>query len=136
MKLEFIEPYKITVLVMGLSGMIFFLQLLIADLVGIKRRHIPGYPIEPSHNDLHFRATRTLSNTNESVAVFILLVCFSILSSANANLLNISATVYLVGRIGHMLCYYFNLKLLRSISFVASLLGLVAIFIVGIVEWF
>ncbi len=134
--MEFIEPYKITVLVMGLSGMTFFLQLLIADLVGIKRRHIPGYPIEPSHNDLHFRSTRALSNTNESVAIFILLVCFSILSSANANLLNISATVYLVGRVGHMLCYYSNLKLLRSISFGASLLGLAAIFIVGIVEWF
>jgi len=134
--LEFIEPYKITVLVMGLSGLTFFVQLLVADIVAIKSRHIPGYPIEPNHNDLHFRSTRALSNTNESVAIFILLVCFSILSSANANLLNISAIVYLVGRVGHMLCYYSNLKLLRSISFGVSLLGLAAIFIVGIVRWF
>jgi len=134
--LEFIEPYKITVLVMGLSGLTFFVQLLIADIVAIKSRHIPGYPIEPNHNDLHFRSTRALSNTNESVAIFILLVCFSILSSANANLLNISAIVYLVGRVGHMLCYYSNLKLLRSISFGVSLLGLAAIFIIGIIRWF
>jgi len=121
---------------MGLSGLTFFVQLLVADIVAIKSRHIPGYPIEPNHNDLHFRSTRALSNTNESVAIFILLVCFSILSSANANLLNISAIVYLVGRVGHMLCYYSNLKLLRSISFGVSLLGLAAIFIVGIVRWF
>ena len=134
--MEFIEPYKITVLVMGLSGLTFFVQLLVADIVAIKSRHIPGYPIEPNHNDLHFRSTRALSNTNESVAIFILLVCFAILSSANANLLNISAIVYLVGRVGHMLCYYSNLKLLRSISFGVSLLGLAAIFIVGTVGWF
>ena len=120
---------------MGLSGLTFFVQLLIADIVGLKSRHIPGYPIEPSHNKLHFRSARALSNTNESVSIFILLVCFSILSSANANLLNISSTVYLIGRVGHMLCYYFNLKLLRSISFGVSLLGLAAIFITGIVEW-
>jgi len=134
--LEFIEPYKITVLVMGLAGLTFLVQLLVADIVAIKSRHMPGYPIEPNHNDLHFRATRALSNTNESVAIFILLVCFSILSSADAYLLNISAIVYLVGRVGHMLCYYLNLKLLRSISFGVSLLGLAAIFIVGIVKWF
>jgi len=121
---------------MGLSGLTFFVQLLVADIVAIKFRHIPGYPVEPNHNDLHFRSNRALSNTNESVAIFILFVCFSILSSANANLLNISATVYLVGRVGHMLCYYSNLKLLRSISFGVSLLGLAAIFIVGIVGWF
>lgn len=134
--MEFIEPYKITVLVMGLSGLVFFIQLIVADIVGIKSRHTPGYPIEPDHNNFHFRSTRALSNTNESVAIFLLLVCFSMLSSANANLLNISAIVYLVGRVGHMLCYYSNLKLLRSISFGGSLLGLVAIFIVGIIEWF
>lgn len=134
--MEFIEPYKITVLVMGLSGLTFFTQLLVTDLVGLKSRHVPGYPIEPNHNNFHFRSSRALSNTNESVAIFILLVCFSILSSANANLLNISATVYLVGRVGHMLCYYSNLKLLRSISFGCSLLGLAAIFIAGVVEWF
>jgi len=134
--LEFIEPYKITVLVMGLSGLTFFIQLLVADIIGLKSCHIPGYPIEPSHKSLHFRSTRALSNTNESVAIFILLVCFSILSSANPHILNICAIVYLVGRVGHMLCYYANLKLLRSISFGVSLLGLAAIFIVGIVAWF
>jgi len=133
--LEFIEPYKITVLVIGLAGFTFFAQLLIADLVGLKAKHIPGYPISPDHNALHFRSSRALSNTNESVAIFILFVSFAILSSADPYWLNRCAVLYLVGRIGHMLFYYFNLKLLRSLSFGISLLGLIAIFIVGLIAW-
>lgn len=134
--MEVIEPYKITVLVMGLSGLALFIQLLIADVVGIKVKHIPGFPVEPNHNNLHFRSTRAISNTNESVAIFILLVSFSILSTANPVWLNICSVVYLSGRVGHMLFYYFDLKLLRSISFGVSLLGLMATFIVGMVAWF
>lgn len=120
---------------MGLSGLTFFVQLLIADVIGLKARHNPGYPIEPNHNNLHFRSSRALSNTNESVAIFILFACFSILSSANAHVLNICSCVYLFGRVGHMLCYYSNVKLLRSISFGLSLLGLAGMFTVGILKW-
>jgi len=134
--LEFIEPYKITVLVIGLAGFTLFVQLLITDILGIKTKHTPGYPITPDHGDLLFRSSRALSNTNESVAIFILFVSFAILSSSNPDWLNRCAVVYLVGRIGHMLFYYSNLKLLRSISFGVSLLGLISIFIVGMLAWF
>lgn len=134
--MEFIEPYKITVLVMGLAGLIFFIQLVILDVIGLKTKHTPGHPISADHNDFLFRVSRALSNTNESVAIFILFVAFSILSSANPVWLNISAIVYLAGRIAHMLFYYSNLKLLRSISFVVSLIGLMAMFVVGILAWF
>ena len=134
--MEFIEPYNITVLVMGLAGLTFFLQLTVVDVMGLKTRHTPGHPIPADHSNFLFRASRTLSNTNESVAIFILFVCFSILSSANAQWLNISAVVYLVGRVAHMLFYYSNLKLCRSISFAVSLIGLMAMFVVGILPWF
>ncbi|MCL1092316.1 MAPEG family protein [Shewanella kaireitica] len=134
--MEFIEPYKITVLVMGLAGLIFFIQLVILDVIGLKTKHTPGHPISADHNDFLFRVSRALSNTNESVAIFILFVAFSILSSANPVWLNISAIVYLAGRIAHMLFYYSNLKLLRSISFLVSLIGLMAMFVVGILAWF
>ena len=100
--MEFIEPYNITVLVMGLTGLTFLLQLIIADLVGIKTKHIPGHPITADHNNFLFRASRAISNSNESVSIFILLVAFSIMSSANPQWLNISAIVYLAGRIAHI----------------------------------
>ncbi len=134
--MEFIEPYNITVLVMGLAGLILFLQLSVVDIMGIKTRHTPGHPIPADHNNFFFRASRALSNTNESAAIFILFVCFSILSSANPQWLNISSVIYLVGRIAHMLFYYSNLKLCRSISFAISLIGLMAMFVVGILSWF
>ncbi len=121
---------------MGLAGLALFLQIIIVDIIGLKAKHIPGYPIQPDHNDLLFRASRTLSNTNESVAIFILFVGFAILSSANPHWLNISAVVYLVGRLAHMVFYYSNLQLCRSIAFVVSLIGLLAMFIVGILPWF
>jgi uncharacterized MAPEG superfamily protein len=112
------------------------MQLAVVDVIGIKTRHSPGHPIPANHNDFLFRASRAHSNTNESVAIFILFVAFSILSSANPEWLNISALVYLAGRIAHMLFYYSNLKLLRSISFAVSLLGLMGMFVVGILSWF
>jgi uncharacterized MAPEG superfamily protein len=134
--MEFIEPYKITILVMGLAGLTLFLQLMVVDVIGIKTKHTPGHPISADHNNTHFRVSRALSNTNESVAIFILFVLFAILSSANAQWLNISAVVYLVGRIAHMLFYYLNLKLFRSVSFGVSLIGLIAMFVISILPWF
>lgn len=120
---------------MGMSGLIFLIQLLLADVIGLKNGHMPGDTIKPDHKDLHFRANRAILNTNESVAIFILLIAFAMLSQANPDHLNISSVLYFLGRLGHMVCYYLNQKLLRSIFFVISLLGLVAIFGVGIVGW-
>ncbi|MFD2177828.1 MAPEG family protein [Veronia pacifica] len=133
--MEFIEPYNITVLVMGLAGLTFFMQLVVLDVVGITTKHTPGHPVEADHNTFLFRASRGLSNTNESVAIFILFAVFSVLSSADPTWLNTSALVYLAGRIAHMMFYYSNLKILRSISFAVSLVGLLAMFISGLMSW-
>lgn len=64
-----------------------------------------------------------------------LLTCFAVLSSANPQWLNASASVYLAGRIAHMLFYYLNIRVFRSISFAVSLMGLAAMFIVGALFW-
>jgi len=72
---NFIEPYKITILVIGLTGFIFLLQLLVADIIGIKAKHTPGHPVTANHDDLLFRVSRTFSNSNESAAILILRTC-------------------------------------------------------------
>lgn len=133
--MEFIEPYNITVLVAGLTGLVLFLQLIFLDVVAIKVKHTPGHPVAADHSNFLFRASRTLSNTNESVAIFILFAFFAVLSSANPQWLNASASVYLAGRIAHMLFYYLNIGMFRSISFAISLMGLAAMFIVGALSW-
>ncbi|NQZ10218.1 MAG: MAPEG family protein [Algicola sp.] len=134
--MEQFEPYNITILVSGIVGFIFLAQLIVVDLVALKGKHTPGYPIKPDHDDFLFRAVRAHSNSNESVGIFILFVFFGVLSACNSYWLNIFSSVYLIGRIAHMFFYYTNIKLARSVSFGLSLLGLLGMFIVSIISWF
>ncbi len=133
--MEVNEAYKLTVLVLGLSGLLFWVQLALVDILGIKLKHTPGFTVEQSHSSFLFRANRALSNSNESIGILILLTLFSMLSSANPTWLNGFAVAYLIGRVCHMACYYLNLKLLRSGSFAISFIALLGIFIVGVLSW-
>ena len=133
---ELIQPYKVTVLITGLSAVLFLAQLLIADLIAIKSGHTPGYPIDADHEQLLFRANRAIANSNESVGIFLLAVSFSILTSANAAWVNTGALLYFGGRVGHMVCYYANIKLVRSIAFGVCVLGLSGILVAGFSSFF
>ncbi|PHS13167.1 MAG: hypothetical protein COA86_17595 [Kangiella sp.] len=134
--MDLIEPYKITILVAGLTGLLLLIQILIVDAVAIMKRHTPGYPVEIDHDSFLFRATRVHANTNESVAAFVLFALFGIFSESNSYYLNIFSMVYFVGRVSHMIFYYYNAKVARSISFALSIIGLVGMFISGLMVWF
>ena len=134
--MELFEPYKITLLVSGLTGLMMLIQILIADVAAIKEQHTPGYPVKPDHSSFLFRAARAHANTNESIAVFILFALFGVFSASNAFYLNAFSAIYLVSRIGHMCFYYGNIKLARSISFPFSLIGLIGMLITGLMTWF
>ena len=133
--MDFIIPYNVTVLVLGLTGFMLWIQLAIVDVVAIKVKHVPGFSIEPNHSNFLFRSHRALANSNESVGILILFSLFSILSTANPAWLNGSALLYLAGRIAHMLFYYLDLKVLRSVSFAISFSGLISMFGAGLVRW-
>lgn len=133
--MEILEPYKITVLVLGLSGLVFLVQLAIADIVAIKARHTPGFTVEQNHDSFLFRCHRALANSNESASILILVSLFSMFSSANAAWLNGFAVVYLLGRVGHMVFYYCNLKALRSLAFAILFIALLGMFAVGVLSW-
>ncbi|MDZ7784233.1 MAG: MAPEG family protein [Halioglobus sp.] len=133
--MEFIEPYRITVLVLGLSGIAFLVQLAIADIAAVKARHTPGFAIEQNHDSFLFRSHRAFANSNESASILILVSLFSIFSSADAAWLNGFAIVYLAGRIAHMTFYYCNLKVLRSSAFAIIFIALLGMFLVGALSW-
>jgi uncharacterized MAPEG superfamily protein len=135
-KMDFIEPYKLTVLVLGLTGFMFWIQLAIADIAGIKKKHTPGFLIEQNHNSFLFRANRVLANSNESAAILILLSFFGILSSANPAWLNGCALAYFAGRVGHMVFYYGNFQIARSVAFAISFVSLLGMFVLGLMAWF
>lgn len=95
----------------------------------IKAKQPPGIPIAADPDRFLFRANRALSNTNESIAVFILLMVTALFASAPPSWINISAWVYVAARFGHMLCYYADLRLARSAHFALSLLALCSLFV-------
>ncbi len=136
MILEYFEAYKITILTVGAMGFISIIQLFIVDLVSLKEKHTPGFPVIPDHKSFLFRATRAQSNTNESIAIFILLVLFGMFSSANPEWLNNLSILYVIGRVGHMLFYYFAMALARTLAFSLSLLGLIGMLLCGVWGWF
>ena len=132
---EWLVPYVSTVWALGMSGALLLIQLLVVDLAGIKARHRPGTPVEADHGDFLFRATRAHANTNESVAAFILLVLFGVLSAASPGWLNALSWVYVVARVAHMVCYYAGFQLPRSVAFGVGLAALFGMLVVGVSAW-
>ncbi|HEY3078181.1 MAG TPA: MAPEG family protein [Burkholderiales bacterium] len=124
-----------TIWAMGATGGLLLVQLLVLDVAGLKARHRPGAPVEPDHGNFLFRASRAHANTNESIAAFILLGLFGVLSAAPAGWLNTLSWVYILARIAHMLCYYANVQLLRSLSFGVGLAALFGMLVVGVLAW-
>ncbi|ELA9373279.1 MAPEG family protein [Vibrio parahaemolyticus] len=133
--MEWVAQYSTSVLVLGLTGVLFFIQLLVADVIGIKRGHIPETPVDEGHESFLFRSSRAFANSNETVGILVLFMLFAILSSANPTWVNGYAIVYLAGRIGHMVFYYVNRQLMRSVSFVVSAIGLLGVFVAGLLRW-
>lgn len=125
--MENISAYHLTGLAMGLTGGLLFLQLLVADIAGMKGSRVPGAPIEPDHNNFLYRASRTMGNMNESVAIFIIFTLVGILSGADPVWLGRFALLYVGARALFTVCYWFNIKLLRSVCFGVSLIALLGL---------
>ncbi|WP_394202433.1 MAPEG family protein [Shewanella waksmanii] len=133
--MDWLAPYNMTVIVIGATGLLFFIQLIVADIIGIRRKHTPGTQINEGHDSLLFRSGRAFANSNETVGIFVLFTLFAIFSAASPSWVNGFAVMYLLGRVAHMLFYYANIKVLRSVSFAVSASGLLAIFMTGLVVW-
>ena len=126
-----LDAYHTTILGLGLAGALFLVQLLVVDVAGIRARHEPGTPIEPDHGDFHFRANRALANKNESVAAFLLLTIFCLLVGADPAWTNGLTMTWVVGRAGHMACYYAGWGIARSTFFGLALIALLGLGING-----
>lgn len=125
------EAYFTSILALGAMALLMLIQLIVADIVGIRSRHIPGTPVAGDHNDLHFRVTRAVANTNESIAIFILLVLFALFSGATPHLVAIATWGYVISRLCYTGCYYANLQTFRSVCFGLSVVMLLALLVIG-----
>ncbi len=127
-----IEPYFTTLQAAAAMGFLMLIQLIVADVVGIRRKHVPGTPVPADHADVLFRASRTVANTNESIVIFVLLVLYCVFSQASPTLTATAAWVYVGSRLIYAICYYANAQIFRSIIFGVSLLALAALLFVGL----
>lgn len=130
---DWLLPYGTTIAALGAMGGLLLVQLIVLDVAGIRAGHMPGSAVTGGHDDFLFRATRAHANTNESIAAFVLLALFGIFRHAAPGWLNACAVAYVVGRAAHMLCYYADLRLLRSGAFAVAFLALAAMSVVGAV---
>jgi uncharacterized MAPEG superfamily protein len=128
--MEFLLPYHSTGVALGVVGALLLLQLLVADIAGIKASHKPGMPVAADHNSFLFRASRSLANMNESVAIFIIFAVVGMLSQSNPVWLGRWALLYVAARSAYMLCYWFNIKAARSVCFGFAFLGLIGMGVV------
>ena len=127
-----LETYQLSLTAMAAVGALMLVQLLVVDVVGIKRRHTPGSPVPADHGDLLFRVTRTVANMNESIAVFLILLLYCVLSGADASYTGIAAWVYFGSRVAYAGCYFADVRVMRSVFFGVSLLALVGLLVVGL----
>ena len=124
---EFVIPYYPTVAACVVLGVLVIIQILVADVAGIGAGHVPGMPVTTGHESFHFRATRAHANTNENLALFVLLTIAAILLGAEPTWTNRFVGVFVASRAVHMLAYYGDVRVLRSAVFLIGLICLVAL---------
>ena len=127
----FFPTYSSAIAALGGLGALMLVQLLISDVLGIVKKHVPGTPVEANHGSTLFRVSRAVANTNESVAVFICALLYCTLGYANPLYTAYLAWAFVFARALYALCYYANLQTFRSICFGVSLLILLGMLVVG-----
>ncbi|QFU75155.1 MAPEG family protein [Halioglobus maricola] len=133
--MDLAHTYSMAISALGALAILMFCQLLVADVVGLRSRHIPGSAVPADHENPLFRASRTVANTNESIAIFILAILFCMLCGAPASATAYAAWAFVVARCLYAVCYYLNLQILRSVMFGISLLALTALLVLGGSAW-
>jgi uncharacterized MAPEG superfamily protein len=120
---EMLQPYHGLLAASAVLATLVLVQVLVADLAGMRAKHVPGMPITTGHGDFHFRATRAHANTNENLPVWVLLVLLAVLLAADPKWSAYAAWLFAAARAGHMLFYYLDLRLARSVAFGLGLLA-------------
>ena len=88
------------------------------------------------HDDLLFRASRAHANTTESVGAVILIAFFAIATGASPGVSNSLLAGFVACRVVHMVAYYSDLRVLRSVAFGLGVLALLGLLGAGVAARF
>ena len=119
--------YESSAIALGVLAAVILLQLLIADVAGIRARHTPGTPVDGGHESFHFRAVRAHANSGESLGVLILFVLAAVGVQVDPTWLMRSLWAIVFLRLLYTLCYYFDWRALRSAVFGLILLAIASL---------
>ena len=122
-----VHHYPGTVVAWIAMGLLLLVQVLVADVLGLRRKKPPGAAAEGGHDDLLWRAERAYGNTNETIAAFVLLSLAAIGYGAHPVLVNGAALTFVAARGAHALCYWADPRLARSGTWIVALLALLAL---------
>lgn len=125
-----VHLYPGTVLAWCVVAVLLLVQVLVADVVAFRRGNTPGAPVAGGHDDFLWRADRAHRNTNETLGIFVLLTLAAVAVEAHPVAVNGLALAYAAGRAAHMVCYWADLRIPRSVSWVLALLALVGLALV------
>jgi uncharacterized MAPEG superfamily protein len=128
---QILSHYSPAIFGFGVFGVIYLLQLVVADFAALRQGHTPGTSVEQGHDNFLFRATRAHANTSESIGAFILIGGFAVAAGGAPTWVNGLVWAFIGLRVGHMLAYYFDQRQLRSAVFGLSMLCLFVLFTVG-----
>lgn len=105
-------------------GGLHLVQLLVADVLGLRSGHTPGTPIEGGHDDPLFRAARAHANTAESLGVLFLFLGAAVLLGGDPVWLSRCLWAVVGLRLVYTLCYWSDWRRARSVSFALALVGI------------
>lgn len=114
---ELLMPYHDSLDGLWVLAALIAVQFAVADVAGIRARHVPGMPITEGHGSFLFRATRAYANTNENLGFFLLLVLICFFAGANPKWTAVGVWIFAAARAAHMGFYYADLRALRSTAF-------------------
>ncbi len=127
-----VETYQSAMVAIGAMGALMFVQLMVADIAGIKFKHKPGATVEADHDNFLFRASRTLANTNETISIFIMLLLFCIFSLSSPQATAYAAWAFVFSRVAFTIFYYLGLGLARSCAFGGVVISLLALLLIPV----
>jgi uncharacterized MAPEG superfamily protein len=133
LQLPLLESYGLTFDAWLVMAGLMLVQLSVADVLGIRRRHAPGAPVPFDPASPLFRAVRALGNTNESIAIFVLGTLACVGRGADPGATAAAAWSFTAFRAGHAACYWAGIGLARSLCFAGALLSLFAL--LGVALW-
>lgn len=117
---ELLLPYHASVLGLFALAVLTLIQFAVADYMLIREKQVPGMPVTAGHDSFLFRATRAHANTNDNLGLFLLLVLLCLFSGANTQWTSTAIWVFVAARVAHMVCYYADLRAMRSGAFVVG----------------